>query len=308
MLQALTRAHQQAEDGGSARPFERFDHPWPDFRDQVIAMLNTILVARAEERRVSGQTHLDTIRGLDENSQTVFERLSPEKLLDQVKKDAEKSDWKTALEKRFAKPERSQAIIGALLAWQDTGRPNDNPPLGPTGDKIEKIKVISPTGKPAVRVRGGTADRGDMARVDVFSKPTPKGKMQYFLVPIYPHQVAGEITPPCRAVQAYVQESEWPLMDDSYKFEFSLVQKSWIEAVKSDGTVIEGYFRGLNRALGSIDISPAHTLQLKTGNIGARTLHNLSKYQVNRLGTKHLVAKEQRTWRGEVYISGKPPE
>jgi len=99
-------------------------------------------------------------------------------------------------------------------------------------------------------------------------------------------------------------------MDEAYEFEFSIVQKSWVEAVKPDGTVIEGYFRGLNRALGSINISPHQTLQLQqqTTNIGARTLLNFSKYQVGRLGTKHLIARERRTWRGEVFTLGKPPE
>lgn len=308
MLQALTHAHQQAEDAGAARPFSRFDAPWPEFREQAIAMLREILVARAEERRVSGQVHLETIRGFDEDNEIVFERLSPEKLLDQVKKEAEKSDWSSALEKRFVRPERSRAIIGALLAWQEAGRPADKPPVGPTGDKIEKIKVVSLTARPAVKVRGGTADRGDMARVDIFSRPTPKGKKQYFLVPIYPHQVASESTPPNRAVQAYAPELEWPAMDSSYQFEFSVVQKSWVEAIRPDGTIIEGYFRGINRSTGAISISPHITMQQVTQGIGARTLLNLSKYQVSRLGTKHLVAREQRTWHGEVCISGKPPE
>ncbi len=147
-----------------------------------------------------------------------------------------------------------------------------------------------------------------MARVDIFSRPTPKGKKQYFLVPIYPHQVAGESTPPNRAVQAYASEIEWPIMDSSYQFEFSLVQKSWVEAIRSDGTVIEGYFRGLDRSTGAIAISPHITMQQVTKSIGARTLLNLSKYQVSRLGTKHSIAKEARTWRGEVFISGNQPE
>lgn len=309
LLQKLTLAHQLAEDKGAARPFERFDPPWPEFRDQVRAALEGILVARAEERRVSGQTHLDTIRGVDDPNepQMVFERLSPEKLLDQVKKEAEKSDWRTALEKRFNKPERSQAIIQALLTWQENGRPADHPPAGPTGDKIEKIKVIS-TGKPAVMVRGGTADRGDMARVDVFSKPNAKGKTQYFLVPVYPHQVAADDVPPNRAVQQGCPEADWPMIDDTYRFEFSVMQKSWVEVVKSDGTVIEGYFRGVDRSTGNIGISPHLTLQQMTRGLGARTLHSFRKYQIGRLGTKHLITKEERTWRGEVFTSAKRPD
>lgn len=215
---------------------------------------------------------------------------------------------KTALEKRFANPKRSQAIIKALVAWQDNGRPLDNPPLGPTGDKIEKIKVIMPSGKPAVIVRGGTADRGDMARVDVFSKPNSKGKKQYFLVPIYPHQVASENSPPNQAIQADTPECDWPVIDDSYLFEFSLYQKSWVEAIRPDGRIEEGYFRGASRSTSALTISPDRTLQMMTSGIGARNLLNLRKYQVSRLGTKHLVAREERTWHGEVFTSGKPLE
>ena len=157
-------------------------------------------------------------------------------------------------------------------------------------------------------VRGGTADRGDMARVDVFSKLNPKGKKQYFLVPIYPHQVASDVVPPNRAVQGNTPENEWPLIDDTYLFEFSLMQKSWVQAVKSDGTVIDGYFRGLDRATGAIKISPHITMQKMETGIGARTLHSFSKYQIGRLGSKHFIAQEERTWRGKVFTSAKRPD
>jgi len=309
MLQALTRAHQQAEKIGSARAYEGFEPPWPMFRDDVIVGIEKILVARAEEKRVSGQKHMDTVRGFDKESGTVFERQTPEKLMDWVVKQGDEFKWHEILETRFERPERSRAIIDALAEWERDGRPNTGP-LGPTGDKIGKIRVIAPSNKVAVPIRGGTADRGDMARVDVFSKANAKGKRQFFLVPIYPHQVAGDDVPPNRAVAASTPETEWPVMDETFDFEFSIFSKSWVEVVKPDGTVIEGYFRGVNRALGAINISPhlTQTLPNQITNIGARNLHAFCKYQVDRLGTKHLVEKEVRTWRGEEYISAKPPE
>lgn len=299
MLQALTKAHQIAEDRGSVRAFENFEKPWPMFRDDVIVGINKVLVARAEDRKVSGQKHLDTIRALDEETQVVYERLTPEKLLDQTTKKSDESEWHELICARFERPERSKHIIDELLRWEGEGRPLDNLPKGPTGDNIGKIRVIANGAKPAVRVRGGTADRGDMARVDVFSKANAKGKKQFFLVPIYPHQVAGDDAPPNKAVAANTPEENWPELDSSYQFEFSIVQKSWIEAIKTDGTVIEGYYRGLDRSTGGIHVSPHNTLQKLTRNTGTRSLNSFTKYAIDRLGTKHKVEKEVRTWRGK---------
>ncbi|MBN8648905.1 MAG: type II CRISPR RNA-guided endonuclease Cas9 [Caulobacterales bacterium] len=305
MLQALTKAHQQAEDRGSARAFEKFEKPWPMFRDDVVTGIDKVLVARAEDRKVSGQKHMETVRALDEETGVVFERLPPEKLLDQTTKKVDESKWYEALSARFERPERSSFVIEELLRWEREGRPQDRPPLatnrkdGEAADKIGKIRVIATGSKPAVRVRGGTADRGDMARVDVFSKVNAKGKKQFFLVPIYPHQVAGDENPPNRAVAANTPEENWPELDSSFGFEFSIVQKSWIEAIKTDGTVIEGYFRGMDRGTGAVNISPHITNSTLVGRPGAKTLLSFAKYTIDRLGTKHKIEKEVRTWRGK---------
>jgi len=246
--------------------------------------IDKVLVARAEDRKVSGQKHMETVRALDEETGVVFERLPPEKLLDQTTKKVDESKWYEALSARFERPERSSFVIEELLRWEREGRPQDRPPLatnrkdGEAADKIGKIRVIATGSKPAVRVRGGTADRGDMARVDVFSKVNAKGKKQFFLVPIYPHQVAGDENPPNRAVAANTPEENWPELDSSFGFEFSIVQKSWIEAIKTDGTVIEGYFRGMDRGTGAVNISPHITNSTLVGRPGAKTLLSFAKY------------------------------
>jgi CRISPR-associated endonuclease Csn1 len=301
MLQALTRAHQEAENKGSARAFEGFAPPWPRFRDDVIAGIEGVLVARAENKRVSGQKHKETINGLDEETQTVFERLTPTELLDQITKKVDESRYFEALEARFERPHRSKAIIEELLRWQDAGRPASDPPLGPTGDGIGKIRVIAPTTKAAVRIRGGTADRGDMARVDVFSKPhKTTGKKQFYVVPIYPHQVASDATPPNRAVVRGGDERAWIQLDRSFSFEFSLFKNSYFEITKSDGTVLDLHFRGLNSNDGFLVASPNLSLSDKfKSKVGTVSLFDFKKNAIDRLGTKHPIENEVRTWQGK---------
>ena len=275
--------------------------PWPSFRDEVRQRVAEIVVARAESRRGRGQGHKETVHRLDDQTQTVFERVSPAVLLDQVSAKAGRSSLRRALEERFERPERSHAIIKALLVWQAAGRPASSPPLGPTGDRIGKIRVIASSIKPGVSVRGGTAERGEMARVDVFSKASQRGARQFFLVPIYPHQIASEPYPPNQAIKASTSEVEWPVMGSAYNFEFSLAPKSWIEVVKKPGDQpIAGYFRGVDRSNGGICISPHQTLDVAFRSIGPRNLADMRKYQVDRLGKRYLVVGEQRTWRGKV--------
>ena len=298
MLQALTKAHQNAEKIGSHRAFEGFKPPWEMFRDDVIAGIEGVLVARSEDKKVSGQKHLETIRGIDEENGLVFERLSPEKLLDQVTKKTDESKWHDALCARFAKPERTKHVIEELLRWEKAGRPVDNPPIGPTGDKIGKIRVIATGSKPGVRVRGGTADRGDMARVDVFSKVNAKGKKQFYAIPIYPHNITNDEVVPCKACKSG-SEDNWTLIDKTYDFEFSIHKKSWLEIVKSDGTFVEGYFRSLDISGGKINLSPNITQTELIRSIGLLNLHSITKYSIDRLGTKHKIEKEVRTWRGK---------
>jgi CRISPR-associated endonuclease Csn1 len=112
-----------------------------------------------------------------------------------------------------------------------------------------------------VKVRGGAAERGEMARVDVFRKQNKKGVWQYFLVPIYPHEIAELDVPPNMPVPDGTPALMWPSVDDSVRYIWALNQLSYIEVIKPDGEVIHGYFRSLNRNTGAINISPQETLQ-----------------------------------------------
>ncbi len=291
-LQKLTRAFQKAEAEGQARDFGYLEPPWPTFREELLSKYEHVFVSRAERRRARGEAHAATIRQIgedDDGKPVVYERKSIEKLTeaDLIK---------------IKDPDRNAAIVSALRDWIAAGKPKDSLPMSPKGDVINKVRIKSKD-KVNVLVRDGSADRGEMTRVDVFCKPNKRGKSEYFLVPIYPHQIADKQdfpTPPNRAVQAYQDESDWPAIGVDHEFLWSLYPLSYVEVTKPDGQVIGGYFRQLDRSTGAISLSPHHSSQTIIRSIGVRTLLNFRKFSVDRLGNCFEIHREQRTWHGAV--------
>ena len=201
---------------------------------------------------------------------------------------------------RLKDPGRNAAVVASLRDWIEAGKPADAPPRSPKGDVISKVRLKT-NKKVDVLIRDGATDRGEMVRVDVFRKKNRRDAWEFFLVPIYPHQVVDRQhwpRPPDGAVQAYKPESEWPSVTAGCEFLWSLYPMSHVEVEKADGTFIDGYFRGLNRATGAIALSPNRSKDLLQDGIGARTLKAFSKYAVDRLGRRFLIERETRTWRG----------
>jgi CRISPR-associated endonuclease Csn1 len=89
------------------------------------------------------------------------------------------------------------------------------------------------------------------------------------------------------------------VLDGSAKYLWSLYSNSFVEIAKSDGDVIEGYFRSLDRNTVAIAISPhMNAAEIRKG-IGVKTLSSFNKFTVDRLGRKFKVRRELRTWRGK---------
>lgn len=283
------------ETGGLPRDFAALEQPWPNFRAEAAQALQGVTVSRAERHRARGEAHAATIRKVEERDgrKVVYERKAVEALNE---KDLT----------RIKDPERNAALVASLRDWIEKGKPKDSPPLSPKGDPIRKI-CLETTKKVDVEVRGGAAERGEMTRVDVFRKQNKKGKWEYFVIPVYPHQVANKLAhpiPPNRLCTRGKLESAWDPLDDSYEFIWSLYPLSWVEIVKSSGEIIEGYFRGLDRNTVSISISPHHTKSKsdEIGSIGVKNLSSFRKYSMDRLGNRHEIKKETRTWHGVVCI------
>ena len=305
-LQQLTRLFQEAESRGLDTNWRHARHlvaalreigmseedlspllpPWAGFRADVEARLDKIIVSRAERRRARGQAHAATIRQIEERDgvEVVFERKAVEAL---TEKDLE----------RLKDAERNHRIVTALRQWIKNGKPKDGLPLDPQGQPIRKVRLAT-NKKVDVAVRDGAADRGEMTRVDVFRKANKKGKWDYFLVPVYPHEIATLDAPPNRTMTAHKPESEWPELGAEHQFLWSLYPLCWVEVEKPDGTRIAGYFRGSDRASASIDISPHHTKAEKARGIGVKSLVAFRKFSIDRLGVLSEIKQEKRTWRG----------
>ena len=288
-LQSLTRAFQEAESIGAPRDFARLDPPWPGFVAEARDKLAGVFVSRAERRRARGEAHGATIRqtvGVD-GGLAVYERRGVDSL---GEKDLS----------RIKDPERNAKLMEALREWIAAGKPKDRKPLSPKGDPVSKVRLRT-NKKADVLVRDGAADRGEMVRVDVFRKKNRRAAWEYFVIPVYPHQVANRAewpAPPDRAVQANTPEERWPKLDESHQFLWSIYPLSWVALVKSDGEVIEGYFRGLSRNTGAFIVSPQHSKEITREGIGTRTLRTFRKFTVDRLGRRFEIPHETRTWHG----------
>lgn len=283
-LQNLTKQFQASELLGLARPFIKMSQPWPGFIEQMKEKFDAAIVARGERRRARGEAHGATIRQVTDgnNGPEVYERVKVEDL---ALKDLD----------RTKDAERNANLIANLRAWIAAGKPKDIRPLSPKGDPVRKV-ALRTNRNVDVLVRGGAADRGDMARVDVF-----KCLGKYCLVPVYPHQVFDKKrwpSPPNRAVKGDTPENEWLELNDSFVFQFSVCPFSFVELVKPDGEVVAGYFRKLDRNTGAVTVSPHNRPDQSIRNTGPRNLKSFCKFSIDRLGQIHEIKRETRTWHG----------
>jgi CRISPR-associated endonuclease Csn1 len=289
MMKRLTKAFQEQEALGSPRDFSALDQPWEGFRTEALAKVEAVFVSRAERRRARGEAHAATIRSVAERDgeKQVYERKRI-------------SDLKLSDLDKIKDPERNAATVASLKAWIDAEKPENAPPLSPKGDPISKVTLLT-NKKPDVMVREGAVDRGEMARADVFRKKNKKGTWQYFLVPIYPHEIANLAEPPDACVPGEVPRNDWPGTGES-EFIFSIGSMSLLEVAKPDGEIILHYFRALDRSTGALNLSPHNNLGIVRRSIGPRTALSFKKMNVDRLGRLSETKGEVRTWRGKACI------
>lgn len=333
LLQQATRHAQQQEQRGEKFELRHLPPPWGEaepFRREVKQAVLNVFVSRPEFGRLRGKGHDATIKQIREvdGEEKLFERKAvgdlkladldripvprpygkiadPKKLRDQMVENLR--SWIEAKEALQARIKAIEGKSDEKTALQQELA--DLKPCSAKGDVIRKVRLQT-NSKKAVDVRGGSADRAEMVRVDVFTKPNSKGVGQYYLVPVYRNDVYNDDgilkeNPPNRAAQGGKSEEDWPVMNQTFSFRFSLYSFSLIEVTRSNGEeVILGYFRGLDRSTGSIKISAPENVQQLTRGIGVKTLLSFKKFHVDRLGTyrAHEIHRETRTWRGKACI------
>ena len=292
----LNRAAREVWRGGAGIGDGRFsvDPPWPGFPEAARQAYESVFVARAERRRARGKAHDATLRhvALRDGRRVPFERKNVEEL---TRADLD----------RIKDKERNAALVAALRAWIDAGKPAADPPRLCDGGPIRKVRlalserigVEIDTGNSA---RPASAARGGLVRLDVFRKLSASGSERYYFAPVYRHEVATAALPPMRVAKGGVDEALWTAIDEGFEFLFSLYLMNLVEMTKPDGETIIGYFRGFDRHTGALAVSEVSNSSSMRRGIGARKLLRFRKLQVNRLGEAHVVEREPRLWRGRI--------
>lgn len=263
-----------------------FPLPWDNYRTDVKDALLDVFVSRAPTRKATGGAHDEKIRS--------SKRMTDEKPVTTSKTKLQDLTL-ASLENIPDKLTRNANLYLALKKRIETGgkEPFAKPfYLGKNGEEFDEkdgrlIRAIKleRTTKTGVAVRGGLADNGEMLRVDVFTK---SGK--FYLA----DRVRGVL--PNKAIRAATMEQDWPEMADSYQFAFSLCNNDLILISDKEGgkdAFLRGYYKGTDRASGTINVEAHDRSWLKRG-VGVQRLATFKKLQVDVLGTVFEVKREPR--------------
>lgn len=285
-----------------------FPQPWEKFREEVIARLSgdpadeiaklnlpsysedppelsPVIVSRMPIRKADGAIHAETIRSLREHDGKPVSVVR-KRLVDLKPEDLDRL-WDPDNNRKLyaAIRERLEQYGGdAKKAFAEELRKPTN--SGEPGPVVRSVRLMDPQPS-GIRVRGGIADNDSMIRTDVFRK---KGK--YYLVPVYVyHLKAGEL--PNRAIASHKPETEWPVVDESFEFLFSLYPFDLVKVVLK-GEEYFGYYRGTDRAAGTVTITPLNNNKAKSYRPGIRKAELVEKYSIDVLGNIHRVKREKR--------------
>jgi CRISPR-associated endonuclease Csn1 len=282
----------------------RFDPPWQNFRDDVQKSLEAVFVSRAPRHKVRGAAHKETIRSIRKSGEdSVIVEKKP-----LVDVGAKSGVTLKDIEKLYRKDQNIK-LYETLKKRLETngndpvkafGNPED-PARMPTNDKtkagpiIKGIKIVTDK-KAGVKVRKGIADNGEIARLDVYEK-----KNKFYIVPNYVADFTKKELPK-RAVKAFTQINDWPLIDSSFKFKFSLFKDDLISLKqKADSAEEFFYYKGPDVSTASITVeSIDRSKRWKAGKenvchtrIGTKTLKAFKKFQLDLLGKSPIEIKQE---------------
>ncbi len=327
----------QSEDGTYSTHRETgeiFPHPWPNFRNdvlfrmgpdprerltdlrkrgqlpsydaypQLIDMAQPLFVSRMPRRKVTGQAHMETIKGQQSPGETIRKvPLSDLKLV-----DGEIANYYRPQDDLLLYNHLKDLLMrhggDAKKAFQ---QPVYKPaPKGGTPSLVKKVKLVEKSTL-TVPVHGGkgAAANGSMVRVDLFHVPGDG----YYLVPIYVSDTIKEQLPNKACVQAK-DYNDWKEMKPE-DFIFSLYPNDLIRIRskrdikmlirQNDSTLPRNsiadqqqyyYYSSSNISVATIQcITHDSAYQLS---VGIKTLQSIEKFQVDVLGNITPVHREER--------------
>jgi len=255
-----------------------FEELYGDIKSEI----KPLFVSRMPRRKVEGAAHEETLyspKHLDEGFVLVKKRLSDLKRKnveniygDEVVKNLIKERFENNPENPFGEP-----------LYKPSPK-NNNP------NQIKSVKLKVKTGGGGILLNHGRAyaENDLMVRIDIFSKG---GK--YFIIPIYVSDTVNKELPNRAIVADSESEEEWTLIDDTFKFEFSLYKYDLVSWDDTDGKRELYYYIKTNRNSGSSTFYN-HDRSGKEVYRGIKTARNFTKYEVDVLGNVHKVRAEKR--------------
>ena len=155
---------------------------------------------------------------------------------------------------------------------------------GKQGPIVRSIKIkTSLLFKDGIPLNKGLVAKEGMIRIDIYEK---EGK--YFAVPVYRYQITNNKIPK-KAALAGKPESEWPEMNESYSFKFSIYKNDLIKIEYDKKNGYFGYYDGFDRSTASLSIESNDGSKRFRG-IGIKSgIKEFNKYEVNVLGRYYKV-------------------
>ncbi len=285
------------------------------YDSQQLHTAKPIFVSRAPQRKANGALHADTLYSTKYVDQNVVVRKVPLSALS-LDKNGEIANYFT--QARESDPALYNALKTRLQqaggkgedAFKEGTPPFHRPqPDGTSGPIVKTVKVQEVYAR-GIQKKNGYAKNESMVRTDVFTKD---GK--YYCVPVYAIDVAKG-TIPNKAITAAKPYEEWPEMDESYEFLFSLYKNDLLylkaknpiniknEQAKAQTQFLEGfvYYNGINSNDGSVHfVLHDHSF---VGKVGLKTVPSVQKYEVGILGDMMPVGKEKRDVSGKAHKRG----
>ena len=286
-LQRMTKFFQHWE--GQGRPtyrLKKFAPPWESFAEDAKRALEGWFVSRSEVHRVHGEGHEAKVYRKRPRDGCLMVRVP----VRDIAKKPKKLDYLPDREAGNA------ALYRALKVWLEQEDKEALPRIvsykngvKQVGDAIRKVRleVIKKSSRPLDKRYDGDNKghvlSGSLVQVDVYRGRGTRSKFE--LVPVYNHQILTKNIPtPRKAIVSGKAESEWKTVE-AEDFLFSLYRWSFVVVRKKGGEVIEGYYRGIDRRSGGIEISP-HNKRGEKKSVGIKTCESVKKITIDRLGRK----------------------
>jgi len=258
--------------------------PWNTFIEDCSKAIQDVFITRTVTKKISGTAHDATVKSkkrFGDNEVTYkvpLERVTFKILAKIVDKEYNQALY-DVLYNRLVEfggdPKKAfkEPIYKPLSAKKAK--------LGIKPTIIRGIKVVDKQTS-GVFVQNGIARNGNLVKVNIFEKAN-----KFFLSPVYNHQIAKKIIP--NKVISGKTEADWLIIDDSYKFKFSLFPNELIRIQKGDD-IVTGYYLSTDRATASINIE-THDKSIIYRK-GIKNLNSIKKFNTDHFGNWSEVLRE----------------